>query len=195
MAEPGSRSHMRTRSQTRSKSSVEEFSESGDRVDGGGLVDTSAPPDNSENLQQQGRSSVNIRPPVEFQTQPLELCSADISEPVLKVTDRRIRSLLAKTTTNKMLLNSHIEELRKMAKRHEEYQKAGEEAEMLVDIAHTIKQKLKETERLEKQLIAEFGSLTLLLEMLNLDGEEEDRKKGTEMSNKVNADLVQRPSQ
>ena len=105
MAEKGSRSHMRTRSQTRSKSNV---SESGDRVDGG-LDDTSASSDHSENLQQQqGRSSVTIRPPVDFQTQPLELCSADISEPVLKVTDRRIRSLLAKTTTNKMLFNSHI---------------------------------------------------------------------------------------
>ena len=97
--------------------------------------------------------------------------------------------MLAKTTTDKMMLNSNIEELQKIAKRHDEYRKAGEEAEMLVDIAYTIKHKLKETEMLEKQLLSEFGSLTLLLEMLNLDGEEDDRKKGTEMSNKVTADL------
>ena len=42
---------------------------------------------------------------------------------------------------------------------------------------------------MEKWFINGFGKLTLLLEMLNLDGEEEDRKKGTEMSNKVNVDL------
>ena len=106
---------MRTRSQTRSQGGAEELLESGDRADGGGRVDPSAPTDNSENQQLQGRSSVNILPPAAFQTQSLEICSADISEPVLKVTDRRIRSLLAKTTTDKMLLNSSIEELQKMA--------------------------------------------------------------------------------
>ena len=89
-----------------------------------------------------------------------------------------------------MLLNSSIEELQKMAKRHEEYQKAGEPGEMLVETAYTIKHKLKEAEMIEKQLISEFGSLTLLLEMLNLDGEEEDKKRGTELSNKVTADLA-----
>ena len=78
--------------------------------------------------------------------------------------------MIAKTTTNKMLLNSSIEELQKKAKRHEEYRKAGEEGEMLVETAYTIKHKLKEAEVIEKQLISEFGSLTLLLEMLNLDG-------------------------
>ena len=67
---------------------------------------------------------------------------------------------VAKTTTDKMMLNSSIEELQKMAKRHDEYRKAGEEAEMLVDIAYTIKHKLKETEMLEKKLLSEFSSLT-----------------------------------
>ena len=97
---------------------------------------------------------------------------------------------MAKTTTKKMLLNSEIEELRKMGKRHEEYQEAGEDAGMLVDMAHNIKVKLKETQEVEKQLISEFGNLTVLLEMLNLEGEEEDKKKGTDLSNKVNADLT-----
>ena len=151
---------MRTRSQTRSQGGAEELLESGDRGDGGGRVEPSAPTVNSDNQQPQGRSSVNILPPAAFQTQSVEFCSADISEPVLKVTDRRIRELLAKTTTDKMMLNSNIEELQKIAKRHDEYRKAGEEAEMLVDIAYTIKHKLKETEMLEKKLLSEFSSLT-----------------------------------
>ena len=130
---------MRTRSQGR----AEELLESGDRVgDGGGLGETSAPAVNSENQQLRGRSSVNILPPAAFQTQSLEICSADISEPVLKITDRRIRELLAKITTDKMMLKSNMEELEQIAKRHDEYRKAGEEAEMLVDIAYTIKHKL-----------------------------------------------------
>ena len=132
---------------------------------------------------------MNILPPAAFQTQSVEICSADISEPVLKITDRRIRELLAKSTTDKMMLKSSMEELEQIAKRHDEYRKAGEQAELLVEIAFTIKHKLKEAEVLEKKLIAEFGSLTLLLEMLNFDGEDEDKKKGVELSNKIQADL------
>ena len=102
---------MRTRSQTRSQGGAEELLESGDRGDGGGLGDTSAPAVESENQQLRGRSSVNILPPAAFQsqTQPVEICSADISEPVLKITDRRIRELLAKSTTDKRMLKSSME--------------------------------------------------------------------------------------
>ena len=118
------------------------------------------------------------------------LCWVGVLTTVLKASDRRIRTLIAKTTTNKMLLDTSISELDKMAKRHEEYQLAAEPAEMLVDTAYTIKSKLREAEKVEKQLISDFGNLTLLLEMLNLDGEEEDKKRGTELGNKVTADLA-----
>ena len=51
---------------------------------------------------------MTIRPPPDFQTQPEEIQSAmpDISEPVLKASDRRIRTLIAKTTTGKMMLDA-----------------------------------------------------------------------------------------
>ena len=77
------------------------------------------------------RSSVNTGPPTNTQTQP-EIQSAipDISEPVLKSSDRRIRTLIAKTTTGKMVLDTSMTELNKMAKRHEDYRQAGEPAEM-----------------------------------------------------------------
>ena len=101
---------MRTRSQTRS--GAEEYLESGDRAgDGGGLDNTSAPAVENENQQLRERSSVNILPPAAFQsqTQPVEICSADVTEPVLKITDRRIRELLAKSTTDKRMLKSSME--------------------------------------------------------------------------------------
>ena len=134
-----------------------------------------------------------IRPPPDFQTQPeTEIQSAmpDISEPVLKASDRRIRTLIAKTTTGKMMLDTSINELDKMAKRHEDYRQAAEPAEMLVDKAFKIKSKVREAEQIERKLISDFGNLSLLLEMLNLDGETEDKKRGVELGNKVTADLA-----
>ena len=157
MADHSPAPRMRTRAQARP-----ELQESGDEAGG---TDDRAPSANSENEQLQGRSSVTIRLPAGFQTQPEEILSAmpDISEPVLKASDRRIRTLIAKTTTGKMMLDTSINELDKMAKRHEEYQLAAEPAEMLVDKAYTIKSKLREAEKIEKQLISDFGNLTLLM--------------------------------
>ena len=60
----------------------------------------------------------------------------------------------------------------KQADRHKEYVKAGEEAEMLVDRALQLKIKVKKGEEIEKSLISNFSNLTLLLELLNMDGEE-----------------------
>ena len=94
---------------------------------------------------------MNTGPPTNTQTQPeTEIQSAipDISEPVLKSSDRRIRSLIAKTTTGKMVLDTSMNELNKMAKRHKDYRQAGKPAEMLVDKAYKIKSKVKEAEQL-----------------------------------------------
>ena len=87
----------------------------------GGASDISAPGGNSSGQQQlelSERSSVPVRPPTPSQTQP-EVVSAmlNISEPVFKASDRRIRTLLAKTTTGKMVLDTSMTELNKMAKR------------------------------------------------------------------------------
>ena len=105
----------------------------------GGASDISASGGNNSDQQQLElgeRSSVPVRPPTSSQTQP-EVVSAmpDNSEPVFKASDRRIRTLLAKTTTGKMVMDTSMTELNKMAKRHEDYVKAGEPAEMLVDRA------------------------------------------------------------
>ena len=134
---------------------------------------------------------MNTGPPTSTQTQP-EIQSAipDISEPVLKSSDRRIRTLLAKTTTGKMVLDTSMTELNKMAKRHEDYRQAGEPAEMLVDKAFKIKNKLREAELLEGKLIRDFGNLTLLLKLLNLDRDETEKKRGVELGNKVTSDMA-----
>ena len=107
---------MRTRSQSHM-----ELLETGDGAAGGDLRAPSANNSGTEQLSE--RSSVNTGPPTDFQTQPeTEIQSAipDISEPVLKASDRRIRTLIAKTTTGKMVLDTSINELDKMAKRHED---------------------------------------------------------------------------
>ena len=77
-----------------------------------------------------------------------------------------------------MFLDTSIKELYTMAKRHAEYQKAAEPSVMLVDKAYKIKSKVREAEQIEKKLISDFGNLSLLLEMLNLDGEEAEKKRG-----------------
>ena len=186
MAETNPVVRMRTRSQSHM-----ELVEPGDGAAGG---DLRAPGDNTSSTEQLGgRSSVNRDNPTDLQTQPeTEVMSVipDISEPVLKASDRRIRTLIAKTTTGKMFLDTSIKELDTMAKRHAEYQKAAEPAVMLVDKAYKIKDKVREAEQIEKKLISDFGNLSLLLEMLNLDGDEGEKKRGVELGNKVTVDVA-----
>ena len=52
---------------------------------------------------------------------------------------------------------------------------------MLVDKAYKIKDKVREAEQIEKKLISDFGNLSLLLEMLNLNAEEAEKKRGVEL--------------
>ena len=173
MAEPGPEVRMRTRSQSHM-----ELVTPGD---GGDIRASGERSSNTEQLEE--RSSVNRDIPAHLQTQPETEVSAsmpDISEPVLKASDRRIRTLIAKTVTGKMYLDTSIKELDTMAVRHAEYQKAAEPALMLVDRAYKIKYKVREAEQTEKKLISNFGNLSLLLEMLNLDADETEKKKGVE---------------
>ena len=162
MAEPNPVVRMRTRSQSHM-----ELVTPGDGATGGDLRASGENTSNTEQLE--GRSSVNRNNPADLQTQPeSEVLSAtmpDISEPVLKASDRRIRTLIAKTITGKMYLDTSIKELDTMAVRHAEYQKAAEPALMLVDRAYKIKEKVREAEQTEKKLISNFGNLSLLLEI------------------------------
>ena len=168
MANPQSQSvRMRTRSQGYQPPSP-----------GGGVSDDSAPGGGgTEQPQLETGERSSVMPPTTSQTQP-EVMSAtmpDISEPVIKASDRRIRTLLAQTSTGKMMLDTHLTEMTKMAERHVEYVKAGEEAEMLIDRAYQLKSKVRKGEQLEEKLISNLSNLTLLLELLNLDGDEVEK--------------------
>ena len=96
------------RMRTRSQSHIE-LLEAGDGAAGGDIRAPSANNSGTEQLSE--RSSVNTGPPTNTQTQPeTEIQSAipDISEPVLKSSDRRIKTLIAKTTTGKRVLDTSM---------------------------------------------------------------------------------------
>ena len=57
------------------------------------------------------------------------------SEPVISITDRRIKNLLAQTKMQKLMLDNHIKDLVRQDNRHKDYVAEGEQAEMLVDRA------------------------------------------------------------
>ena len=169
---------MRTRSLTRQA------------VDQGGgvmVTDTSTPGDiNSEHEE---RSSVTTN-----HTQPsaVSISATNLnidSEPVLSASDKRIKHLLAQTCMQKFMLDNHIKDLEKQASRHKEYVKDGEEAEMLVDRAVQLKINVKKGEGIEESLISNFSNLKLLLELLNMEGDEEQRTEGVRLANKVTAGI------
>ena len=56
----------------------------------------------------------------------------DLEEPVLLVTDRSIRNLMAQSTTEKLVLENTLKDLHKQAERHRQIQEGGEDAEVLV---------------------------------------------------------------
>ena len=159
----------------------------------GGVSDDSAPGGGStEQPQLELGERSSVRPPTTSQTQP-EVMSAiipDISEPVIKALDRRIRTLLAQTTTGKMMLDRNLTELTKMTERHVDYVKAREQAEMLIDRAYQLKNKVRKAEQLEEKLISDLSNLTLLLELLNLDGDEVEKARGVELGNKVTSEIT-----
>ena len=88
-----------------------------------------------------------------------------------------------------MMLDNHIKEMTKMAERHMQYVKDGEAAEMLVDRALQLKSKVRKGEELEESLINNLSNLTLLLELLDLEADEEQRTEGVRLGNKVTSEF------
>ena len=73
-------------------------------------------------------------------------------------------------------------ESRKQANRHKDYVNDGEDAEMLVDRAVQLKINVQKKEQIEESLVTNFSNLTMLLELLNMEG---DNTQGVKLSNKV----------
>ena len=96
--------------------------------------------------------------------------------------DKRIKHLFAQTCMQKLMLNSHIKELVRQANRHKDYVNDGEDAEMLVDRAVQLKINVQKKEQIEESLVTNFSNLTMLLELLNMEG---DNTQGVKLSNKV----------
>ena len=69
------------------------------------------------------------------------------------------------------------------------YQANGEDSDLLIDRVIQLKRNVQKAEQLEHSLISKLSNLTSLLEMLNLEGDENQRKKGAELSNKVTAEI------
>ena len=110
MAEPQSQSQrMRTRSQG--------FQAAGN---GGGVSDSSAPGGGgTEQPQSDNGERSSVMAPTPSQTQSeLSATVPDIAEPVTTAADRRIRNLLAQTSTGKIMLDTHLSEMTRMAERH-----------------------------------------------------------------------------
>ena len=87
------------------------------------------------------------------------------------------------------MLDNHIKEMTKMAERHMQYVKDGEAAEMLVDRAVPLKSKVRKGKELEESFINNLSNLTLLLELLNLEADEEQRTEGVRLGNKVTSEI------
>ena len=179
MADQSQSQRMRTRSQGFQAAS-----------NGGGVRDTSAPSGSGTEQPDSDRERSSVTAPTQSQTQPeLSATVPDIVEPVISASDRRIRNLLAKTSTGKMMLDNHLKEMTKMAERHMEYDKDGEGAEMLVDRATQLKSKVNKGEELEESLINNLSNLTLLIELFNLEADEEQMTEGVRLGNKVTSEI------
>ena len=86
----------------------------------------------------------------------------DLEEPVLEVTDKRIRNLMAQSTTEKMILENTLKDLNKQAERHRQIQDKGEDAELLVERAIQLKKNVQKGEKIEQSLLMKLTALTTL---------------------------------
>ena len=59
------------------------------------------------------------------------------------MTDRRIRNLMAQSTTEKLVLENTLKDLHKQAERHRQIQEGGEDAEVLVERAIQLKRNVQ----------------------------------------------------
>ena len=97
--------------------------------------------------------------------------------------------MLAQKCAQKLMLDSHIKELVKHANRHKDYVNDGEEAEMLVDRAVQLKINVQKVEQIEESLVTNFSNLKMLLELLNMEGDETQKAEGAQLSNKVTVEI------
>ena len=70
----------------------------------------------------------------------------NVEEPVTAITDQRIKTLLAKTDMEKMMLDNSRKDLNKQAERHKGYQEDGEDSHFLVDRAVQLKRNVNKAE-------------------------------------------------
>ena len=89
----------------------------------------------------------------------------------------------------KLMLDNHIKDLVRQVNRHKDYVAEGEQAEMLVDRAIQLKLNVQKGDQIEQSLITNFSNLTLLLELLNMEGDETQNAEGIKMSNKVTVEI------
>ena len=61
---------------------------------------------------------------------------------------------------------------------------------MLIDRAYQLKSKVRKGEQLEEKLISNLSNLTLMLELLNLDGDKVEKASGVELGNKVTSEIT-----
>ena len=105
-----------------------------------------------------------------------------MEEPVLTITDRRIKTLVAQTNMEKMRLDTAIKDLDKQASRHPVYQADSEDSTFLIEREIQLKKNMNQASQMEHSLVQKLCNLTSLLEMLNLEGDEEQKRKGAELS-------------
>ena len=60
---------------------------------------------------------------------------------------------------------------------------------MLVDRAIQLKLNVQKGDQIEQSLITNFSNLSLLLELLNMEGDETPKAEGTKISNKVTGEI------
>ena len=176
MADGQQSPRMRTRAQGRT-SHNQPGAEQTRATDGGSSGDI--------HIEPQEKSSLNT---ADYPTQA-DRGFPNIEEPVTTITDQRIKTLLAKTNMEKMMLDNSLKDLNKQAERHKGYQEDGEDSHFLVDRAVQLKRNVNKAEELEQSLLQNFSNLTSLLELLNMEADETQRKKGAELSNKVAAEI------
>ena len=60
---------------------------------------------------------------------------------------------------------------------------------MLVDRAVQLKINVQKVEQIEESLVTNFSNLKMLLELLNMEGDETQKAEGAQLSNKVTVEI------
>ena len=82
-------------------------------------------------------------------------------------------------------METHVKVLNKELDRHKDYQKDAEDTVILVERAQELKQKVRKGDELEQALVSNLGRLTMLLELLNRDVDDNLKSESSRMSDRV----------